>query len=97
MRAGSTPATRTSFIHYMSDQKKEVRVEFAPGCFDDFDGTQEELEALQAEIIATFANMTPEELAQNSQAIDEDRLQELADEEPELVERLLNAGHRTLQ
>ena len=91
------PPLAPFLIIIMTNQKKEVRVEFAPGAFDDFDGTQEELEALQAEIISAFANMTPEELAQNSQAIDEDRLQELVNEEPELVERLLNAGHRTLQ
>jgi hypothetical protein len=31
---------------------KDLKVEFAPGCFDDFEGTQEELDALMAEIIA---------------------------------------------
>ena len=30
--------------------KKELKVEFAPGCFDDFDGTQEELQDLIAHI-----------------------------------------------
>lgn len=29
---------------------KEIKVEFAPGCFDDFEGTQEELDELVAEI-----------------------------------------------
>jgi hypothetical protein len=29
---------------------KEIEVVFAPGCFDDFDGTQEELDELIAEI-----------------------------------------------
>ena len=28
-----------------------MEVIFEPGCFDDFDGTQEELDTLQAEII----------------------------------------------
>lgn len=32
------------------DEKKPVEVVFAPGCFDDFDGTQEELDELIAEI-----------------------------------------------
>jgi hypothetical protein len=81
----------------MTEQSKEVKVEFAPGCFDDFDGTQEELEALQAEIISAFANMTPEELEQRSRPVDDDQLQELIDEEPELVKRLLNVNKRTLQ
>lgn len=30
--------------------KKELKVEFAPGCFDDFEGTQEELQDLIAHI-----------------------------------------------
>lgn len=33
----------------MSDKKK-IHVEFAPGAFDSFDGTQEELDALVAEL-----------------------------------------------
>lgn len=34
----------------MSEDKKKLEVVFAPGCFDGFDGTQEELDALIAEI-----------------------------------------------
>lgn len=30
--------------------KDKIKVEFAPGCFDDWDGTQEELDAMVAEI-----------------------------------------------
>jgi len=33
-------------------EKKEFKIEFAPGCFDEFDGTQEELDELVAEITA---------------------------------------------
>ena len=29
---------------------QKLKVQFAPGCFDDFDGTQEELDALIQEI-----------------------------------------------
>lgn len=29
---------------------KEIKVEFAPGCFDNWDGTQEELDEMVAEI-----------------------------------------------
>ena len=29
---------------------KELKIVFAPGCFDDFEGTQEELDELIAEI-----------------------------------------------
>lgn len=31
--------------------KQEPKVVFAPGCFDDFEGTQEELDAFMAEIL----------------------------------------------
>ena len=34
----------------MTEQKKEIKVEFAPGCFDNFDGTQEELQEMIAMI-----------------------------------------------
>ena len=71
----------------MTDSKK-TKVEFAPGAFDDFDGTQEELDALQKEIIEMFSKLTPEELAEQSRAVDFD---ELVDEDPELAEKLLNS------
>ncbi len=29
---------------------KKLKIQFAPGCFDDFDGTQEELDGLIGEI-----------------------------------------------
>lgn len=32
------------------DKKPELKIEFAPGCFDDFDGTQEELDEFIAEL-----------------------------------------------
>jgi|LakMenEpi03Aug12_release.lakeMendotaPanAssembly.Ray.scaffolds.fasta_scaffold380446_2 hypothetical protein len=34
----------------MTTEKKPLQVIFAPGCFDHFDGTQEELDDLVAEI-----------------------------------------------
>ena len=34
----------------MSEQNTPLNIEFAPGCFDNFDGTQEELDALIKEI-----------------------------------------------
>lgn len=34
----------------MTDEKKPTEIIFAPGCFDDFEGTQEELDELVAEI-----------------------------------------------
>lgn len=55
----------------MTESKKPVSVIFAPGCFDTFEGTQEELDELMAEIQETFTNMTPEELEAQSVSLDE--------------------------
>ena len=60
----------------MTDSNNPLKVVFAPGCFDHFDGTQEELDRLMAEIQETFANMTPEELAAQSVPLEEDSLSE---------------------
>ena len=75
---------------------KSLKIEFAPGCFDQFDGTQEELDALMKEITETFSKMTPEELRAQSREVD---LEDLIEEgEIEFVEQLLNSQTpRTLQ
>ena len=67
---------------------QKTKVEFAPGAFDDFDGTQEELDALQKELIEMFSNLTPEELAEQSRPVD---FEELMEEDPELAGKLLNS------
>lgn len=41
---------------------KKIKVSFAPGCFDNFDGTQEELDELITEIKKTFENLKPEDI-----------------------------------
>ena len=45
----------------MTEQKKEIKIEFAEGCFDNFDGTQEELQAMIAQIRQMAADGTLEE------------------------------------
>ena len=37
-------------------ENKSMKIEFAPGCFDDFDGTQEELDELVAQLTAMAAS-----------------------------------------
>jgi len=64
----------------MTEQKKPVKVEFAPGAFDNFEGTQEELEELVSEIQNMFANMSSEELAAKSRPVSLDDLEELDEE-----------------
>jgi len=67
----------------MTDQP--LKVQFAPGCFDDFEGTQEELDLLMAEIHSMFENMTAEDLAATSHAVD---FEQLTESDPELAQRL---------
>lgn len=50
---------------------KKIKVEFAPGCFDNFEGTQEELDTLQQEIIDMFTNMSPKELKDKTRPADD--------------------------
>lgn len=56
----------------MTKQKK-LEVVFAPGCFDNFDGTQEELDEMMAEI---HRMVESGELFEKSKAIDFDDLDE---------------------
>ena len=67
---------------------KKPKVEFAPGCFDDFEGSQEELDQVMKELTEMFVNMTPEELAERSRPVN---IEELLDEDPELAEKLLKS------
>jgi hypothetical protein len=70
----------------MTDQP--LKVQFAPGCFDDFEGTQEELDLLMAEIHSMFENMTAEDLASSSSLVD---FEQLTESDPELAQRLAAA------
>lgn len=78
----------------MTDTKKPLEVKFAPGAFDHFDGTQEELDQMMAEIMDMFANMSSEELEAASKPVDWDNLSE---EEIEILEQALDNKPRTLQ
>lgn len=71
---------------HMTDQP--LKVQFAPGCFDDFEGTQEELDLLMAEIHSMFENMTADELDASGNIVDFDQLSE---SDPELAQRLAAA------
>ena len=89
----------------MTDKKEPLKVVFEPGCFDSFEGTQEELESFMAEIQDMFANMTPEQIKMQSRPVniddlDEDELKMLAHamfSEEELKEMGVPALKRTLQ
>lgn len=79
----------------MSDNDKDndqpkIKVVFMEGCFDDFDGTQEELN----ELIAHIQEMAESgELLENSVALgDLENLEELEDEVMDILP-LLNSGN----
>ena len=61
---------------------KKMKVEFAPGCFDDFDGTQQELDDLVAEI-QRMANSG--EMFENSTPVTEESLADLSEEEQQVL------------
>jgi len=42
------------FEDITEQEMQDMELEFAPGCFDDFEGTQEELDQLVAAITAAF-------------------------------------------
>ena len=64
-------------------EEKKIKVEFAPGAFDSFEGTQEELDELIAEIQRMVESG---ELMEKGRAIDFD---ELMEEDPEYAEKIL--------
>jgi hypothetical protein len=74
----------------MTNEKK-ITIEFAPGAFDHFDGTQEELDALQKEVMDMFANLTPEEIEARSTQVDVEYIEELMTDDPEAAEQLIQA------
>ena len=70
----------------MSEDKK-IKIEFYPGCFDDFEGTQEELDELVAEI-QRMADTG--ELFENATELDELDLDEFDDDVKCVVEKVID-------
>lgn len=54
--------------------KKTPKVEFAPGCFDNFEGTQEELQDLIAEI---HRQVESGEFLENAEPATEEEIEEI--------------------
>lgn len=66
----------------------KLRVEFAPGFFDQFDGTQEELDQTVSELMAEIQRMADSgELENMSDPVD---LESLTAEERDLLERAVH-------
>ena len=62
---------------------KKLKITYMPGAFDQFEGSQEELDALIKEIEKSVESG---EILENSQAVD---LDTIADEDPELAAILM--------
>jgi hypothetical protein len=60
--------------------EKKIKIEFAPGAFDTFDGTQEELDALMAELQRMAESG---ELEENSVALED--WDDLDDEDRDII------------
>ena len=74
-------------------KKKPVKIEFAPGAFDQFDGTQEELD----EFIAELQRMADSgELEEHSVSLDDETAWlELSPEEQAVIEAAINRPGET--
>lgn len=66
---------------------KDIKINFAPGAFDNFEGTQEELDELINEIQNMFVSKTPEELEAMSRPLSDEDFNELPDEVKEQLFR----------
>ena len=69
-------------------EEKKLKIEFAPGCFDQFDGTQEELDELILEITRMAESG---EMSEKSRLIDFD---DPSDEDLEAIEHLIELSEK---
>lgn len=65
----------------MTDEKK-MKIVFAPGCFDDFEGTQEELDEMVAELtrLAESGELMEQTIPVSIDDLDEETLTTLMDQ-----------------
>jgi len=63
---------------------EQMQLEFAPGCFDEFDGTQEELDEFIAKLQRMFSSG---EFAKQSRPVTEDSFKDLS---PEMQQKLID-------
>jgi hypothetical protein len=59
--------------------KNALKIEFAPGCFDHFEGSQEDLDGLVGEIEALFGGKSFEEVDAIGQPLTEEDFDNLPD------------------
>lgn len=69
-------------------EDKKLKVTFAPGCFDSFDGTQEELDQMIADIQAAIESG---ELMEDSHELTDEDFDELPEEVKQQILNSINA------
>lgn len=60
------------------DNPDELKIVFAPGCFDAFTGTQEELAEIMATIRQTFSGLKPGEIPPGAEPMTDADYEEVA-------------------
>jgi hypothetical protein len=79
----------------MTEENNELKINFAPGCFDSFEGTQEELDELMSEIVKMFESG---EALEQAKEVD---FENPSDEDLEIIAHIMsledNTQTRTLQ
>lgn len=78
----------------MTKDNDELKVEFAPGAFDQFDGTQEELDELIAEVQKMFLGKTREEIEAMTRPLTEEDFEELPED---VKQQLASFGDEDLE
>lgn len=76
--------------HDKDDEQGKPKLVFAEGCFDDFEGTQEELDEMVATIREIFESKTIDEIREMSTSVEE--LEDIDDEVLDLLP-MLTAGN----
>lgn len=76
-----SPKKQKAFEDLEQEDLEKIKIEFAPGCFDNFDGSQEELDGLIKEITEMVRNG---DLQKKARKLDPD---DLSDEDLEILAR----------
>jgi hypothetical protein len=84
----------THLIGYIKMTTKKLKIEFAPGCFDNFDGSQEELDSLIAQLTQQVESG---ELMEKSTPVDWDNLDDETRAKLEAWDEGMHGDDRSLQ
>jgi len=82
-------------IDWGDEEVKPMKVIFEPGCFDNFEGTQEELAELMSAIQSEFAGKTRDEIENMADVVN---LEDLMKDDPEFAQQIMSMNNeRKLQ